>query len=396
MTSRLAVVTPPALRRQRMSGYVPQASVTRPLTANAVETIASEGFPLVERLETLILRNRRITAAYHDLANQLTDVLANGDPARRMANWCTFATWSSKTIGAAIDPAEAAPYLRTMGPSPIRSAMAWVFQRFTRRDHGSVFRALAAGNRFIFLEVGLAVATLIEALTDERDRSFDDYWTEIDQRIRHFADLDPSWVLSQKPDPDELRKAMVLYWEAARHPHDNNRFAELILAANVQLAAYEQRRADGYVATSMAIRGGRAWRRLLNKGTGEAKDRHLKLISMMFAWIVTRYSLALLTPSNVIRIGRRLPPSGVDLSLVFSQGIQPILVGFLVWGIGLSLGGPTGYAINPARDLGPRLAHALLPIAGKGKSDWGYAWVPIIAPLLGGLIGAGLFTIIGF
>lgn len=89
-------------------------------------------------------------------------------------------------------------------------------------------------------------------------------------------------------------------------------------------------------------------------------------------------------------------PAGIDLSLVFSQGLQPILVGFLVWGIGLSLGGPTGYAINPARDLGPRLAHALLPIAGKGKSDWGYAWIPVIAPLIGGVIGAGLFTIIGF
>jgi glycerol uptake facilitator protein len=89
-------------------------------------------------------------------------------------------------------------------------------------------------------------------------------------------------------------------------------------------------------------------------------------------------------------------PTGIDLSLVFSQGIQPILVGFLVWGIGLSLGGPTGYAINPARDLGPRLAHFVLPIAGKGKSDWGYAWVPVVAPLIGGLIGAGLFTIIGF
>jgi glycerol uptake facilitator protein len=89
-------------------------------------------------------------------------------------------------------------------------------------------------------------------------------------------------------------------------------------------------------------------------------------------------------------------PSGLDLSLVFSQGIQPILVGFLVWGIGLSLGGPTGYAINPARDLGPRLAHAVLPIPGKGRSDWGYAWIPIVAPLIGGVIGAALFTIIGF
>lgn len=88
--------------------------------------------------------------------------------------------------------------------------------------------------------------------------------------------------------------------------------------------------------------------------------------------------------------------SGIDLSVVFSQGIKPILIGFLVWGIGLGLGGPTGYAINPARDLGPRLAFAVLPIAGKGKADWGYVWVPVFAPIIGGVIGAVLFTIIGF
>ena len=70
----------------------------------------------------------------------------------------------------------------------------------------------------------------------------------------------------------------------------------------------------------------------------------------------------------------------------------PLLVGILVLAIGLSLGGPTGYAINPARDLGPRIAHALLPIKGKGSSDWGYAWVPIVAPILGGIAGAQLFV----
>lgn len=73
------------------------------------------------------------------------------------------------------------------------------------------------------------------------------------------------------------------------------------------------------------------------------------------------------------------------------SGLGPYLVGILVWGIGLSLGGPTGYAINPARDLGPRLAHAILPIAGKGSSDWIYAWVPVFGPLLGGLIAAWLW-----
>jgi glycerol uptake facilitator protein len=67
----------------------------------------------------------------------------------------------------------------------------------------------------------------------------------------------------------------------------------------------------------------------------------------------------------------------------------------LVWGIGLSLGGPTGYAINPARDLGPRLAHAVLPIAGKGSSDWGYAPVPVLAPLVGGVAGALICKLTG-
>ena len=73
--------------------------------------------------------------------------------------------------------------------------------------------------------------------------------------------------------------------------------------------------------------------------------------------------------------------------LVFSEGaaagLSPYLISCLVWGIGLSLGGTTGYAINPARDLGPRLAHAALPIAGKTDSDWSYAWVPVVGPLLG-------------
>ena len=70
-------------------------------------------------------------------------------------------------------------------------------------------------------------------------------------------------------------------------------------------------------------------------------------------------------------------------------GLGPYLVGSLVWGIGLSLGGTTGYAINPARDFGPRLMHAILPIAGKGGSDWSYATIPIVGPLMGGAL-AGL------
>jgi glycerol uptake facilitator protein len=75
-------------------------------------------------------------------------------------------------------------------------------------------------------------------------------------------------------------------------------------------------------------------------------------------------------------------------------GLDALAAALVVLGVGISLGGPTGYAINPARDLGPRIAHAVLPIAGKGKSDWGYAWIPVIAPLVGGLIAALCFMLV--
>lgn len=78
----------------------------------------------------------------------------------------------------------------------------------------------------------------------------------------------------------------------------------------------------------------------------------------------------------------------------FTEGLNPLVVGALITVIGLGLGGTTGFAINPARDFGPRLAHFLLPIAGKGKSDWAYSWVPVIGPILGGMTGAALYKIL--
>ena len=66
----------------------------------------------------------------------------------------------------------------------------------------------------------------------------------------------------------------------------------------------------------------------------------------------------------------------------------------MITGVGLSLGGPTGYAINPARDLGPRIAHFLLPLGRKGNSDWGYSWVPIVGPVLGSFIAAAIYNLI--
>jgi glycerol uptake facilitator protein len=97
---------------------------------------------------------------------------------------------------------------------------------------------------------------------------------------------------------------------------------------------------------------------------------------MVGTFVLVLGILAVLSPANLTQ--------GSD----WARGFGPALVGAIVWSIGISLGGPTGYAINPARDLGPRLAHAALPIAGKGGSDWAYAWVPIAGPLVGGVLGA--------
>ncbi|MEP3479332.1 MAG: MIP/aquaporin family protein [Fuerstiella sp.] len=89
--------------------------------------------------------------------------------------------------------------------------------------------------------------------------------------------------------------------------------------------------------------------------------------------------VAILRPDNMI------PNTG------FTEGFQPCVVGMMVWAVGLSLGGSTGYAINPARDLGPRIAHAVLPIANKGASGWSYSWIPVVGPLIGGIIATLIY-----
>jgi glycerol uptake facilitator protein len=120
-------------------------------------------------------------------------------------------------------------------------------------------------------------------------------------------------------------------------------------------------------------------------------DQGAKLVIFCTAPAIRNLSKNSLTEiiatSSLITVGFAFGSTSVSITGLM-PGYGPYLWGMLVWGLGLSLGGPTGYAMNPARDLGPRIAHFVLPIAGKGKSDWAYALVPIIAPLVGGGIGA--------
>jgi glycerol uptake facilitator protein len=126
---------------------------------------------------------------------------------------------------------------------------------------------------------------------------------------------------------------------------------------------------------------------------GETEDPGLKLAVFSTGPAIRN------TPANIITevIGTFILLFGVlalgATKATADTGLVPLLVGLLVVGIGMSLGGPTGYAINPARDLGPRIAHAILPIPGKGPSDWGYAWIPVVAPIIGGILGAVAFDV---
>jgi glycerol uptake facilitator protein len=120
---------------------------------------------------------------------------------------------------------------------------------------------------------------------------------------------------------------------------------------------------------------------------GETEDPGLKLAVYCTGPAIRNYGWNVVTEV----IGTFVLVFGIlaiaDNAAPGESGLTILLVALLVGGIGLSLGGPTGYAINPARDLGPRIMHAVLPIAGKGTSDWSYSWVPVIGPLMGGALG---------
>jgi glycerol uptake facilitator protein len=131
---------------------------------------------------------------------------------------------------------------------------------------------------------------------------------------------------------------------------------------------------------------------------GETQDKGLKLAVFCTAPNIRNYAMNVITEiigtfTLVFVIFAIFSKAATGAGP--ASGVGPYLVAALVWGIGLSLGGPTGYAINPARDLGPRISHFVLPIAGKGDSDWAYSWVPVVGPIIGGIIAAVLAAAIG-
>ena len=283
-----------------------------PLTESGVRAIATPGFPIEESVPELELRNRRVTLGYGELSHQLADVIAGGGD--RVANWCTFATWSSKSIGSTIDPDEIPPGLRQVPlPSAIRRYVVAVCRRIFRRQHGAIFRALACGNRLIFLEVGVVGARFIEAFSgaDRSEAQWDAYWRSASGALDEIARLDGPWVPTKPADRRRLHDAMRCYFDAAI-AIDPTRRGELVLAGNVQLAAYEQERAQGYLAVVLALFCGRAMKRLLTTRSGELASAPMRLSTDVCSRIMTRFGIALILPNEVVDLARRqrMPVNG--------------------------------------------------------------------------------------
>lgn len=303
------------------SGSQAETTITRPITANEVRRIASKGYPLWESLEEMQLRNRRITVAYSDISERLAALIAGGYGGTWHANWCTYATWSSKTIGTWIEDDPRAP------PETSKARAQRHARRFLRRvghlivgrEDGASYRCLAAGNRFVFMEVGLVVATFLEMFDDlERqpgqppdEDAWSAYWARMRLTLRELSQLDPSWMLTEAPEPVDLRLGMRQYYEAL-FTDDPNERAELVLAGNLLIGAYEQRRVDGYIRSALALFTKRAIRALVRHRDGMVKGKVRQALSRTYARILTR-GLVLNTHDESLVLARPLePPPGAD------------------------------------------------------------------------------------
>jgi hypothetical protein len=332
--------------------------VDLPISSDEVRRIASKGYPLWEPIEVMQLRNRRITLAYGDLSRRLARLLARDGPAQ--ANWCTFATWSSKTIGNWIerDPTPDALTGPTRLPRFLVRWLTELTQYLVRRDNGATYRSLAAGNRYVFLEIGLAIARFLEAFEpgDEAgpdEPSWTAYWDGMLRVLAELSQLDPSWLLTEAPPPEDLRLGLRKYYEAMFVADPKER-AELVLAGNLLIGAYEQRRVDGYVTASLALFTGRAMRRLVQRRFGPVGGWR-RWPSALYARAMSRF-LVLSTADEELRVSRPLPhPSG---SPMFPEDLQVVttpLVQALLTRYDLSDGKPGGRRVRDWTSLDDRM-----------------------------------------
>lgn len=314
------------------------APIRLPITPAEVSLVASPGFPLWEDLPTLQLRNHRITLAYGNLSHQLARRISGSDTKDLWdANWCTFATWSSKTIGTCIDAApeheEIDNLLRRL-PSTIRRVASALMEGLLTRDHGAIYRTLAVGNRLVFLEIATAVSQFLAAFPDDASATtdgFERYVADLDVFLESLRQLDPSWVTTPAPDPTLLRSGMRAYFGAMSCSNRKER-AELVLLGSLLLGAYEQMRVDTYLTATLSFFTATWLDRIIRgprPGYLAAALRAVEApISTVYALLATRFFLVLELPSRgggILRVGKPVP--AVDPGkeeLTFPSNLQHI------------------------------------------------------------------------
>jgi hypothetical protein len=314
--------------------------VSLPITQAEVKVIASAGFPLWEPLETLQLRNHRITLAYGDLSHQLARLTAGTDDEVRWdANWCTFATWSSRTIGTCIDrqPEHGLIHGLLKGvPGPLRRFFYGMAEDLLCRGHGAIYRTLAIGNRLVFLEIATAVSHFLECFDTTHDGShkpdFATYWSDVRSFLTGLRHLDPSWLATAPPDPQTLREGMQAYFDAIAET-DPKAKAELVLLGNLLLGTYEQTRVEGYLTATLSFFTTSWLHRLMRgpkPGIVASIGRGLAApVSTAYARFATRFFLALELPSpggmTELMVGKPVPSlNGSDRELEFPEVLRHI------------------------------------------------------------------------
>jgi hypothetical protein len=299
------------------------APVTLPITRDEVRIIASPGFPLWEPLDSLQLRNHRITLAYGDLSHRLCRLITGSDDEETWdANWCTFATWSSRTIGTCIDRQPEHGLIHHLVrylPSPLRSLFFWGAEQLMGRGHGAIYRTLAVGNRLVFLEIATAVSHFVEYCESIGSTGgplrFDAYWSDVETFLAGLRQLDPSWVATPAPDPRTLRAGMQAYLDALTET-DLKARAELILLGNLLLGAYEQTRVEDYLIASLSFFTTTSLHSLLRGPEPGIRGRVARGLAAPFngfyTLFATKFFLALEVPTPggmaELMVGRPVPP----------------------------------------------------------------------------------------
>jgi hypothetical protein len=307
----------------RGAGAIQATRISLPIHSGEIHDIASSGFLLWEPLDALQLRNYRISLAYWDLSCRLSELLAGtDDPVRWNANWCTFATWASKTVGSAIDrhpDADLLHHLLRALPPPLSQASIFVTERMLSDHHGAIYRALAIGNRLAFLEIATAVARFLDTFGPSRPSarvpSFDHYWRDIEKSLLDLKRLDPSWMESRAPDPQTLRAGLLAYKRALdRRGSDPDYCSQEIMLGNLLIVAYEQHRLQPYVLAALSPDAAHLLHRILRHP--RKNPAHVGMlrapISTAYAALVTRCSMALELPrgsssTQYVMVGQGIP-----------------------------------------------------------------------------------------